>query len=144
MQACINCHGPGGAGEPPVYPYLAGQHASYLKTALEEWKSGKRTNDPSGQMNTIAKRLSDGDIAALSGYYASLTPPPASAFWKNVPQGTPERPVKNVPSPHNEAAPITGTGSEQGQATGGGAQGIGGGGAASGSGPQGSNGTPQK
>ncbi len=75
VQACANCHGAAGVGEPPAYPYLAGQHASYLTTALAEWKSGNRKTDPSGQMPLIAQRLSDADVAALAGYYAAQAAP---------------------------------------------------------------------
>jgi cytochrome c553 len=83
VQACINCHGPGGAGEAPAYPYLAGQHATYLTAAMIEWKSGVRKTDPSGQMPAIASRLSDQDVAALAAYYAAL-PPQAPALRTNV------------------------------------------------------------
>jgi cytochrome c553 len=30
LQACDNCHGSDGAGEPPVIPYVAGQFADYI------------------------------------------------------------------------------------------------------------------
>lgn len=83
VQACANCHGPGGSGEAPTYPYLGGQHANYLKAALQAWKNGSRNNDPTGQMQTIAKRLSDGDIDALAGYYAAQ-PAPAPAGTRVV------------------------------------------------------------
>ncbi|HEV7821179.1 MAG TPA: c-type cytochrome, partial [Burkholderiales bacterium] len=33
VQACNNCHGPDGSGEPPVFPYLAGLDAKYLHAA---------------------------------------------------------------------------------------------------------------
>jgi cytochrome c553 len=75
IQACARCHGPSGAGEPPAYPYLAGQHASYLVNALNQWKSGQRRNDPGGQMRAVASRLSDADIAAVAAYYANMRPP---------------------------------------------------------------------
>ncbi len=71
VQGCASCHGPGGVGEAPTYPYLAGQHRGYLAVTLRAWKSGARNTDPSMQMNIIAKRLSDADIAALAAYYAA-------------------------------------------------------------------------
>jgi len=74
VQACANCHGAQGAGEPPDYPALAGQHAPYLKAALGEFKTGARKTDPSGQMPTIARRLSNEDIAAVTAYYAGQPP----------------------------------------------------------------------
>lgn len=75
VQACANCHGPGGAGKQPDYPYLAGQHANYLSAAMAAWKSGARKTDSSGQMPHIARALSDADVAALSGYFAAQPAP---------------------------------------------------------------------
>jgi cytochrome c553 len=75
VQACANCHGPGGTGEPPTYPYLAGQHASYTINALTEWQNGNRDNDPSQQMPHIARSLSKNDVAALAAYFAGQPPP---------------------------------------------------------------------
>jgi cytochrome c553 len=75
VQACENCHGPGGAGQHNLNPYLAGLDARYLETALREWQEGLRKTDPSGQMTQIAKSLSDADIKALAAYYASRPPP---------------------------------------------------------------------
>jgi cytochrome c553 len=40
IQACDNCHGPGGAGEPPAIPSLAGQYANYIAFTLREWQHG--------------------------------------------------------------------------------------------------------
>ena len=36
IQACDNCHGPGGAGEPPAIPYLAGQYAPYIALRIAD------------------------------------------------------------------------------------------------------------
>lgn len=75
VQACANCHGPGGAGKQPDYPYLAGQHANYLNAAMAAWKSGARKTDSSGQMPHIARALPDADVAALSSYFAAQPAP---------------------------------------------------------------------
>jgi len=70
LQACANCHGPDGSGEPYATPYLAGQSAVYIASAIREWKTGAR---PSGAlMGPVAQRLDDQDIAALSAYFESL------------------------------------------------------------------------
>jgi cytochrome c553 len=141
VQSCANCHGPGGVGEQPAYPYLAGQHASYLSGTLTSWKNGTRNTDPSQQMPTIAKRLSETDIAAVAAYYAQLRAPSPAELQPNLAAGTLARPVPTVPvrsGPSGQSVPAQGVGSEQGSPTQGGSQGIGGGGAASGSGPQGS------
>ncbi|MGJ7918055.1 c-type cytochrome [Massilia sp. LXY-6] len=79
VQACANCHGPGGVGKQPDYPYLAGQHANYLTAAMGAWKSGARKTDGSGQMPHIARALADADVAALSSYFAAQPAPPPAA-----------------------------------------------------------------
>lgn len=70
VQACGNCHGPGGRGQPPSGPYLAGLDAGYLRAELKAWKAGKRRTDPSGAMAVIARHLSDADIDALAAHYS--------------------------------------------------------------------------
>jgi cytochrome c553 len=140
VQACANCHGPGGAGEAPTYPYLAGQHAPYLANALNEWKSGARNNDPTQQMPTIAKHLNDQDIAALAAFYAAQPVPRPAGRLVNVPAGSVARPA--VQAGASSAGPSTGTpglggGTEQGAPTTGGAQGPGGGGSTTGTTPSG-------
>ncbi|HME94453.1 MAG TPA: c-type cytochrome [Methylomirabilota bacterium] len=75
VQACANCHGPDGVGQPPTSPYLAGLDASFISADLNAWKGGGRSNDDSGQMTAIAKALPPEDIAAVARYYASLPPP---------------------------------------------------------------------
>ncbi|HET9156435.1 MAG TPA: cbb3-type cytochrome c oxidase subunit II [Myxococcaceae bacterium] len=79
VQACVNCHGVGGVGEPPRIPYLAGQSETFLKASLHAWKDGRRNTDASGQMTEIAKNLGEADIAALAAYYASQKPPLVTA-----------------------------------------------------------------
>jgi len=140
VQACANCHGPGGSGEPPTYPYLAGQNSAYLKSSLSAWKSGARNTDPTQQMPAIAKRLSDADITAVAEFYAAQpAPPPLAQETHNMPAGSAARPAAPAGgSGQGGSVPVQGVGSGQGAATGGGSQGPGGGGAASGSGPSGS------
>jgi cytochrome c553 len=135
VQACANCHGPNGMGEPPSYPSLAGQHAAYLSTAMTEWKNGTRNSDPSGQMPEIAKMLSADDVAALSAYYTTQPVPPPAGKMINIAAGTVARPAvsaaPNAPGPKGPGADtIRGTGSKQGAPTTGGNQGSGGGGGA--------------
>jgi len=40
VQACGNCHGPQGSGEPPTYPYLAGQMSAYIVGTMNDFRSG--------------------------------------------------------------------------------------------------------
>ena len=75
VQACVNCHGPGGVGEPPTAPYLAGLDDGYLRSTLNAWRDGRRRNDAGQQMVEVAKALRPDDIAAVARYYAGLNPP---------------------------------------------------------------------
>ena len=70
VAACAGCHGPTGAGIPSQYPRLGGQHAEYVSSQLTMFRSGKRANSP--QMATIAARMSDAEIAAVSDYAEGL------------------------------------------------------------------------
>jgi cytochrome c553 len=69
VQACENCHGPRGSGQPPSGPYLAGLPARYIKAELLRWRDGTRRSDPSAAMQVIARRLSGTDVDAVAGYY---------------------------------------------------------------------------
>jgi cytochrome c553 len=71
IQACDNCHGPGGAGEPPALPYLAGQYAPYVALELRMWQRGFRKSS-ANEMATVAKELSDQEIAAVAAYYQQV------------------------------------------------------------------------
>jgi cytochrome c553 len=71
IPACDNCHGPGGVGEPPAIPYLAGQYERYIAFELHMWQRGFRKSSPEA-MAQIAKRLDDQDIAALAAYYQQM------------------------------------------------------------------------
>ena len=130
VQACNNCHGPDGAGEPPVFPYIAGLDAKYLQTALTEWRNGARDNDPTKQMPMIAKALAEEDIASLAQYYATLPPPkPVVARIVNQPaQASAAKAGTSSSTPESSTAQsgASGSGVEQGAATSGGSQGPGG------------------
>jgi cytochrome c553 len=89
LQACENCHGPGGSGQQNLNPYLAGQERRYLEAVLQEWKDGSRRTDPSQQMNQIAKGLTDADIKAIAAYYANQpAPSTVSTRMKRVEKGS--------------------------------------------------------
>jgi cytochrome c553 len=68
IQACDNCHGISGAGEPPAIPYLAGQYASYIALEWRMWRHGFRKSSP-GAMACLAEHLNDQEIAAAAAYY---------------------------------------------------------------------------
>ncbi|GAB3551594.1 hypothetical protein GCM10027343_36050 [Noviherbaspirillum agri] len=132
LQACINCHGPAGTGEPPRFPYLAGQHRAYLVSALKDWKEGKRKTDPSGNMNEIARLLNDEDRAAVAAYFAVQAPPVPAEERVNIPMGSIERPTRPAAASMATPKSTKGIGVEQGAPTTGGNQGPGGGSGAGG------------
>lgn len=70
VPACAGCHSPSGAGIPGQFARLAGQHQEYTSAQLVSFRSGARKN--STQMATIAKRMSDDEIQAVSDYIAGL------------------------------------------------------------------------
>jgi cytochrome c553 len=80
-QACINCHGIDGRGDPAAaFPRLAGQSDAYLLRALQDYASGRREHPI---MTPIAKALSDGQKSDVASYYATQrdvawVPPPPS------------------------------------------------------------------
>jgi cytochrome c553 len=72
VQACDLCHGAYGTGNPPLFPYLAGQYAPYTELQLQLYQRGVRTNDALGVMRDIAHGLSDEDIRAVALYFEWL------------------------------------------------------------------------
>lgn len=73
VAACAGCHGPTGAGVPAQYPRLGGQFAAYTEAQMKAWRAGERTNDGAARtMRSIAARMSDREIAAVSDYIAGL------------------------------------------------------------------------
>jgi len=72
LAACASCHSPNGAGLPAQFPRVAGQHAEYTAAQLRAFRSGERMNDPNSMMRTVANKLSDREIVAVSEYIAGL------------------------------------------------------------------------
>ena len=73
IPSCMSCHGPGGRGNLlAAFPSLGGQFAAYSAKQLRAYRDGSRTTDPAGMMRTIASRLTDADIEAVSEYLSGL------------------------------------------------------------------------
>ncbi|MET0962801.1 MAG: c-type cytochrome [Noviherbaspirillum sp.] len=70
VPACASCHGANGSGIPAQFARLAGQHQEYTNAQLMAFRAGTRKN--SAQMTTIAMRLSDAEMAAVSDYIAGM------------------------------------------------------------------------
>ncbi|HEX8756813.1 MAG TPA: c-type cytochrome [Steroidobacteraceae bacterium] len=82
---CTSCHGSNGIGVTPMYPSLAGQHASYLARAIEEYQAGNGPHGPAGGaseplyrvnpiMNGMVASLKPADVTAIVDYFSSLKP----------------------------------------------------------------------
>ena len=67
---CVACHGPKGVSLNPAWPNLAGQHPSYLRKQLQDFKIGKTR--PNAIMQGIVAPLSEADMTELALYYAKL------------------------------------------------------------------------
>lgn len=67
VPACAACHGNNGEGT-GVMPRLAGQHAEYLKSQLEDFRSLVRANDI---MHANTKDMTNSEIEAVVSYLAN-------------------------------------------------------------------------
>lgn len=73
VAACAACHGPTGAGNPAAnFPALNGQHATYVKAQLLNFRSGARANDAGKMMRNVAAKMSDAEIDSVAEYIAGL------------------------------------------------------------------------
>ena len=72
ISMCIGCHQIPNykASFPDVYsvPLIKGQNAKYIEAALQAYKKGERNHLT---MQSVAKGLSDQDIADIAAYYGA-------------------------------------------------------------------------
>ena len=92
FAACAACHGAEGAGNAALQaPALAGQDAAYLERQLHNFRAGVRGGDGADasavQMRGMAMAIAtDGDVAALAAWMASLPRPVVSAVVEGDPR----------------------------------------------------------
>jgi cytochrome c553 len=72
VPACASCHGVQGKGIPAQFPRLAGQHGDYIYSQLNLFRTGARANDGAKMMRTIAAKMTDDDMKAVSAYIQGL------------------------------------------------------------------------
>lgn len=72
VPACASCHGAQGKGIPVQFPRLAGQHGDYIYTQLNSFRVLDRTNDAAKMMRSIAAKMTDADMKAVSAYIQGL------------------------------------------------------------------------
>jgi cytochrome c553 len=73
--ACAACHGVDGNSSNPMWPSLAGQHASYVYKQLSDFKESRRIN---ASMSGMVAGLSDDDMKNLAAYYETQNPRPVA------------------------------------------------------------------
>jgi len=72
VPACASCHSPNGAGIPPLYPRLAGQHAEYTVAQLRAFRTEQRANDVNNVMRDIVTRMSEKEMQAVAEFISGL------------------------------------------------------------------------
>ena len=70
IAACAACHGP--LGFTTAAPPLKGQQRGYLEVQLQALASGRRHNDISAQMRSVARQLTPQEISSLAAYYSGM------------------------------------------------------------------------
>ena len=97
-EGCARCHGENGEGG--AGPRLDIQSPAYIAASLEAFRQGTRA---SGTMIAAASRLSDEEIAELSGYYGKLVEVEATGGGLGsqiAARGIPERDIAACNSCH--------------------------------------------
>lgn len=67
-RSCNSCHGPDGYS-PGAIPSIRGMPQQSFITAMQDFRSGRRTGTIMGR---LAKAYSDDEIRAMAAYFSSL------------------------------------------------------------------------
>jgi cytochrome c553 len=81
---CAGCHGVDGNSSSPLWPSLAGQHASYINKQLMDFKEGRRIN---AQMTGMVAGLSPEDMQDLAAFYESQRAKPVTFNTELIEKG---------------------------------------------------------
>lgn len=68
LPACDSCHA-ARSGGPLEAPTLTGQYPAYIAAQLKAYAGSSRNNDIYGRMRSVARKLTDQEIADLATYY---------------------------------------------------------------------------
>jgi len=71
IPACVACHGQQLTGVAPAIPGLVGLPRDYINAQFGAWKNKVRRAQAPDCMADVAARLTDADVAAVSGWLAS-------------------------------------------------------------------------
>jgi cytochrome c553 len=81
---CAACHGADGNSSNPMWPSLAGQHASCTYKQLTDFKAGRRIN---ASMSGMVAGLSDDDMKNLAAYYETQSHKPVAFDGELIEKG---------------------------------------------------------
>jgi cytochrome c553 len=85
IPACVSCHGAALTGVEPAIPGLLGLPSDYINAQFGNWKNKSRRATAPDCMATIAARLSDSDVAAVSSWLSKQTPDAATRPAASIP-----------------------------------------------------------
>ncbi|WP_426171099.1 c-type cytochrome [Pseudoduganella sp. R-34] len=71
VPACVACHGEAMTGVAPAIPGLIGLPRDYINAQFGAWRNQKRKAHVPDCMAEVANRLSESDVAAVSGWLAA-------------------------------------------------------------------------
>jgi len=71
VPACVACHGDAMTGVAPAIPGLIGLPRDYINAQFGAWRNQKRKAHAPDCMAEVANRLSESDVAAVSGWLAA-------------------------------------------------------------------------
>ena len=71
VPACVACHGAAMTGVAPAIPGLIGLPRDYINAQFGTWRNQKRKAHQPDCMAEVANRLSEADVAAVSGWLAA-------------------------------------------------------------------------
>jgi cytochrome c553 len=74
VAACKSCHGFNGRSAGRMYPAIGGQRYQYIVSQLTAFRDGDRTNDFAGQMQAVAKNMTDDDIKNAASFLTGAKP----------------------------------------------------------------------
>jgi cytochrome c553 len=90
LPSCASCHGASLTGVEPATPGLVGLNPPYIGAQLGAWQAGQRHALAPDCMQTVARKLTPADIAAITAYLAALplpadTKPAAAGSLRTMP-----------------------------------------------------------
>jgi cytochrome c553 len=101
VPACISCHGDSMTGVAPAIPGLIGLPRDYINAQFGAWRNKKRKAHAPDCMGEVANRLSESDVAAVSGWLAAQPADPNMRPAASLPKELPMA-CGGIPTQKNE------------------------------------------